>query len=357
MAPFFCSGCFGRAVIWEKPSACNIRAMVSSLTETPNLLSTTQTRSLQRQRTTPSRVRSGPSSTMSFSAAFCFTESLLGRPGEMSLIRPSMPRLLKACTQSRSVCRSIPPMRAATCRLMPSRIAASASRRRAWLASLLAAAACRNSLALIPSLSGIATMPRAPESVGSWVTASQPKILRNPARLIQSDAGSESAFSRTGIIRVNSGTSPRSHRKGLRVSITVEPYLDGKQADRCSLSRAGYPAARRQLTASGCRDNCIHASFKHATRIRIQHQFHFVAGSDIREVILRKGGQHRNARCINESSDCGGWHGHQHGALLHLPVYDVAVAWCRHFTVSQVETRFRELSCNGWNIAFCYLQN
>src|SRR5262245_30456446 len=30
MAPFFCSGCFGRAVIWEKPSACNIRAMVSS---------------------------------------------------------------------------------------------------------------------------------------------------------------------------------------------------------------------------------------------------------------------------------------------------------------------------------------
>src|SRR5215470_15918431 len=82
---------------------------------------------------------------------------------------------------------------------MPSRIAASASRRRAWLASLLAAAACRNSLALIPSLSGIATMPRAPESVGSQVTASQPKILGNPARLIQSDAVFESAFSRAGI--------------------------------------------------------------------------------------------------------------------------------------------------------------
>src|SRR5215468_5203742 len=84
---------------------------------------------------------------------------------------------------------------------MPSRIAASASSRRAWLASLLAAAARRNSLALIPSLSGIATMPRLPESVGSRVTASQPKILRNPPRLIQSDAGSESAFSRDGITR------------------------------------------------------------------------------------------------------------------------------------------------------------
>src|SRR5262245_23083500 len=178
--------------------------MVSSLTETPNLLSTSQTRSLQRQRTTPSRARSGPSATMSFSAAFCFTESLLGRPGEVSLISPSMPRLLKACTQSRSVCRSIPPMRAATCRLMPSRIAASASKRRAWLASLLAAAACRNSLALIPSLSGIATMSSAPESVGSRVTASQPNILRNPPGLIQSDAVSESAFSRDGITMAGS---------------------------------------------------------------------------------------------------------------------------------------------------------
>src|SRR5215472_12753701 len=37
------------------------------------------------------------------------------------------------------------------------------------------------------------------QSVGSQVTASQPKILGNPARLIQSDAVFESAFSRAGI--------------------------------------------------------------------------------------------------------------------------------------------------------------
>ena len=75
--------------MWEKPSARKVRAMVSSLSETPNFVSTVLTRSLQRQRTTPSRDGSGPASTINFSAAFCLIESLQGRPGEVSLTSPS----------------------------------------------------------------------------------------------------------------------------------------------------------------------------------------------------------------------------------------------------------------------------
>jgi hypothetical protein len=97
-------GCFGGALMFEKPSVRNVRAMVSSLTEIPNFLSTTRTRSIQRQRTTPSRVKSGPCSTIAFSDAFCCPENLHGCPGELSLTSLSMPPLLKACTQSRSVC-------------------------------------------------------------------------------------------------------------------------------------------------------------------------------------------------------------------------------------------------------------
>ena len=51
----------------------------------------------------------------------------------------------KRCTQSRSVWRSMPPIRAASARLIPSSTAASDSRRRLWLACLEAAASRRSS--------------------------------------------------------------------------------------------------------------------------------------------------------------------------------------------------------------------
>jgi hypothetical protein len=85
---------------------------------------------------------------------------LHGRPGEVPSISPSMPCALKACTQSRNVWRSMPPIRAAALRLTPSRTPASANSRRAWLASLDAAAA---------SL---------PESVGVQLDAITTKIPR-----------------------------------------------------------------------------------------------------------------------------------------------------------------------------------
>jgi hypothetical protein len=95
-----------------------------------------------------------------------------------------MPHLLNACTQSRSVCRSMPPTRAAACRLMPSQIAASEQSTR-----LVGVATCCSSLPQLfgthPTLSETATMPRLPESVRSRVTASQAQRMRNPPRLIE----------------------------------------------------------------------------------------------------------------------------------------------------------------------------
>jgi hypothetical protein len=160
---------------------------------------------------------------------------------------------------------------------------------------------------------------------------------------------------RLAFIGVNRGGSPRAHRKGLSVSVAVETYLDRKHADRCYLCGTRYLPAWCQLTASRRRYDSIHTTFEHSTRMRIEHQFHLVSGSDIRELILREGGNHRNARCIDESSGSGGRHGHEHGAFLHLPIYDVAIIWCRHFTLSQIETCFVELGCNAWNITLCYL--
>ena len=74
-----------------------------------------------------------------------------GKPGlgtfdQMSL-SPSGPCSLNPCTQSRSVWRSMPPIRAASVRFIPSRTAASDNKRRLWLAFLVPAARRRSSAA------------------------------------------------------------------------------------------------------------------------------------------------------------------------------------------------------------------
>src|SRR6476620_1654491 len=78
---------------------------------------------------------------------FLLVESFDGRPVGLMSIRPSGPYWLKRCAQSRSVCRSIPPIRAASVRFIPSRTAASASNRRACAASFTFAASRRSSSA------------------------------------------------------------------------------------------------------------------------------------------------------------------------------------------------------------------
>src|SRR5215207_6292096 len=102
-------------------------------------------RSTRRQRTTPWTARSGPVSTTSASCASCSAERRGGWPFDQRSLSPSGPRSLKRCTQSRSVWRSMPPIRAASARLIPSSTAASDSRRRLWLACLDAAASRRSS--------------------------------------------------------------------------------------------------------------------------------------------------------------------------------------------------------------------
>ena len=68
------------------------------------------------QRTTPSSAGIGPSSTRRARNALCSFVSLPGAPGDTLLMRPSGPYSLNRITQSRSVCRSMPPVFAASCR-------------------------------------------------------------------------------------------------------------------------------------------------------------------------------------------------------------------------------------------------
>src|SRR5829696_5264160 len=79
------------------------------------------------------------------SCASCSAERRGRWPFDQLSLSPSGPRSLKRCTQSRSVWRSMPPIRAASARLIPSSTAASDSRRRLWLACLEAAASRRSS--------------------------------------------------------------------------------------------------------------------------------------------------------------------------------------------------------------------
>ena len=63
----------------------------------------------------------GPSSTRRARNALCSFVTLPGAPGDTLLMRPSGPCSLNRITQSRSVCRSMPPIFAASCRAAPSR--------------------------------------------------------------------------------------------------------------------------------------------------------------------------------------------------------------------------------------------
>src|SRR6516162_553516 len=71
-----------------------------------------------------------PSSTIRARNARCPLLSFAGAPGAGTLIRPSGPCSLNRITQSRSVCRSIPPTLAASARDAPSSTAAIARSRR-----------------------------------------------------------------------------------------------------------------------------------------------------------------------------------------------------------------------------------
>src|SRR3990170_8340381 len=104
-------------------------------------------RSTRRQRTTPSTAGSGPVSTISANSAFCGGDSRGAGPLHQASLRPSGPDALNRCTQSLSVCRSMPPIFAASSRLLPSLTAASDRSRRLWLASFEALASRRSSAA------------------------------------------------------------------------------------------------------------------------------------------------------------------------------------------------------------------
>jgi hypothetical protein len=91
----------------EKPRRLSARPRLTCDRSTLKRSPSTRLRSTHRQRTTPSRSGSGPASTSRRNSSCCSTDSFRGRPGDLASIRPSAPSLLKRCTQSRSVCRSI----------------------------------------------------------------------------------------------------------------------------------------------------------------------------------------------------------------------------------------------------------
>jgi hypothetical protein len=96
------------------------RPTVVSLTDTPKFSQSHCTRSISRQRTTPSRQGVGPSSTARASAARSAGPSTGALPGAFRSIRPAGPSALKRTTQSRTICKVTPPIRAASVREFPS---------------------------------------------------------------------------------------------------------------------------------------------------------------------------------------------------------------------------------------------
>src|SRR5258708_2289127 len=115
-----CAGCCGRALICEKPSFLSTRPIATVDRSTPKRCPRTRCRSAHRQRTTPSFSGSGPVSTSSRNTSRCSADNFGRRPVGLTLIRPSGPVSLKRWAQSRSVWRSMPPIRAAVARSIPS---------------------------------------------------------------------------------------------------------------------------------------------------------------------------------------------------------------------------------------------
>jgi hypothetical protein len=143
-----------------------------SLADTRNSSQSHCTRSIRRQRTTPSRQGSGPASTTRASAARCSAVNVGALPAALRSIRRSGPSALKRSTQSRTICSPTPPNRAASVRVPPSRMTASASRRRTCFACPLSRAKRRRSSPPKSSRSSIAAAmdkPRSFSMVMEWM--------------------------------------------------------------------------------------------------------------------------------------------------------------------------------------------
>src|SRR5215470_4214757 len=120
-------------------------------------------RSHARQRTTPCTAGIGPSSTIRERNALCASVSLLGPPGDGLLPRPSHPCSLNRITQSRNVCRSMPPILRVNCRQAPPQ-------------SPTVAAPARRPSPVLPTHEALGLYsPTAPQWLSPWQT-----ILRLP---------------------------------------------------------------------------------------------------------------------------------------------------------------------------------
>lgn len=140
-------GCSGRTDRRQKPCLVRYFPIVRTCSLTSNSSSTRACKATQRHRTTPSFTGSGPASTHATNCACCLGDNRGFAPLPFRSDNPSMPSALKRCAQSRSVCRSIPLLRAAVSRSTPSSTSAMASSRRTKRPSLVRFAARRKSFA------------------------------------------------------------------------------------------------------------------------------------------------------------------------------------------------------------------
>src|ERR1700747_252992 len=125
----------GRAESLRKPRARISRLSDCLEMDKPNSSHTHCARSISRQRTTPCAAGIGPASTCAARARRCVSLRIGGLPGALRGLSPSGPSALNRITQSRTIWSVTPPIFAASLRLMPSRIEASANSRRTCTAS------------------------------------------------------------------------------------------------------------------------------------------------------------------------------------------------------------------------------
>lgn len=103
-------------------------------------------RSASRQRTTPCAAGIGPASTITASRVRCSSLRTAARPGALRAASPLGPSALNRGTRSRRICSVTPAAFAASLRLPPSRISATANSRQTVRHLHLAAQAHVNSL-------------------------------------------------------------------------------------------------------------------------------------------------------------------------------------------------------------------
>ena len=122
-------GCRGRPGMWEKPGSTGQFDTTLCEHATPKRSSMIRTGPMRRQRTTPSLFRPGFDNLRRF-PHLPVVQQPEGRPAPSRLVNPSGPSSSNRCTRSPNVWRSIPPIRAASVRFMPSQTAANAGSRR-----------------------------------------------------------------------------------------------------------------------------------------------------------------------------------------------------------------------------------